>query len=119
LYSTTNGTTRILNRWTGDGTSNDVPRAIVGDPNNNLRVSTHYIEDGSFIRLKNLTFGYTLPRNILNKITASQIRVYVTGQNLLTLTHYTGFDPEVSVSGIDQGVYPQVRTLIGGINIGF
>ncbi|NML63874.1 TonB-dependent receptor [Hymenobacter sp. RP-2-7] len=119
LYSTTNGTTHILSRWTGEGTSNDVPRAIVGDPNNNLRVSTHYIEDGSFIRLKNLTFGYTLPRSILNKITASQIRVYFTGYNLLTLTHYTGFDPEVSVSGIDQGVYPQVRTLIGGINIGF
>lgn len=119
LYTTFNGTTNVLNRWTGTGTSNDVPRAIQGDPNNNLRVSTHFIEDGSYIRLKNLTFGYTLPANILGRISATQIRVYFTGYNLLTLTHYTGFDPEVSVSGIDRGIYPQVRTLIGGINIGF
>jgi len=119
LYSTFNGTTRVLNRWTGPGTSNDVPRAIQGDPNNNLRVSTHYIEDGSYIRLKNLTFGYTLPSSLLSRISSSQIRVYFTAYNLLTLTRYTGFDPEVSVSGIDQGVYPQVRTFIGGINIGF
>ena len=118
LSGTTNGTTNLLNRWTGPGTSNDVPRAYVGN-SNNLKVSTHFIEDGSFIRLKNLTFGYTLPASVLSKISSSQIRVYFTAQNLLTLTHYTGFDPEVSASGIDQGIYPQVRTLIGGINIGF
>ena len=119
LYSTFNGSTNLLNRWTGPNTSNDVPRAIQGDPNNNLRVSTHYIEDGSYIRLKNLTFGYTLPTSLLSRISSNQIRVYFTAYNLLTLTHYTGFDPEVSVSGIDQGVYPQVRTFIGGLNIAF
>ena len=119
LYSSFSGTTNVLNRWTGPGTSTDVPRAIQGDPNINSRVSTHYIEDGSYVRLKNLTFGYTLPASLLGRISSNQIRVYFTGYNLLTLTHYTGFDPEVSVSGIDQGVYPQVRTLIGGINIGF
>ena len=119
LYTTFNGTTNVLNRWTGPNTSYDVPRAVQGDPNQNLRVSTHYIEDGSYIRLKNLTFGYTLPASVLSRISSSQIRVYFTAYNLLTLTHYTGFDPEVSASGIDQGVYPQVRTLIGGINIGF
>ncbi|MCI1190097.1 TonB-dependent receptor [Hymenobacter sp. DH14] len=119
LYSTTNGTTRILTRWTGPGTSNDVPRAINGDPNNNLRVSTHYIEDGSYVRLKNLTFGYTLPRSIMNRVSASQIRVYFTAQNLLTLTKYTGYDPEVSASGVDLGIYPQTRVLMGGLNIGF
>ena len=119
LYSTTNGTTRILGRWTGPGTSNDVPRAINGDPNNNLRVSTHYIEDGSYVRLKNLTFGYTLPRSIMSRVSANQIRVYFTAQNLLTLTRYTGYDPEVSASGVDLGIYPQTRVLMGGLNIGF
>ena len=119
LYSTTNGTTNLLNRWTGPGTSNDVPRAINGDPNNNLRVSTHYIEDGSYVRLKNLTFGYTLPKTILSRISASQIRVYFTAQNLVTLTKYTGYDPEVSASGVDLGIYPQARVFLGGLNIGF
>jgi TonB-linked SusC/RagA family outer membrane protein len=119
LYSTTNGTTRILNRWTGEGTSNDVPRAINGDPNNNLRVSTHFIEDGSFVRLKNLTLGYTLPKSLMSRISATQIRVYFTGQNLVTLTKYTGFDPEVSASGVDRGIYPQTRVFMGGLNIGF
>ena len=119
LYSTTNGTTRILGRWTGPNTSNDIPRAINGDPNNNLRVSTHYIEDGSYVRLKNLTLGYTLPRSLMSRIAANQLRVYVTGQNLLTLTKYTGFDPEVSASGIDLGIYPQTRVFMGGLSIGF
>ncbi|RSK46633.1 SusC/RagA family TonB-linked outer membrane protein [Hymenobacter perfusus] len=119
LYSTTNGTTRILNRWTGEGTSNDVPRAINGDPNRNLRVSTHFIEDGSYVRLKNLTFGYTLPKSIMSRISASQLRVYFTAQNLATLTKYTGYDPEVSASGVDLGIYPQARVFMGGLNIGF
>ncbi|UOQ75378.1 TonB-dependent receptor [Hymenobacter sp. 5516J-16] len=119
LYSTTNGTTRILNRWTGPYTSNDVPRAINGDPNRNLRVSTHYIEDGSYVRLKNLTLGYTLPQSIMSRISATQIRVYVTAQNLATLTKYSGYDPEVSASGVDLGIYPQARVFMGGLNIGF
>ncbi|MBF9222921.1 SusC/RagA family TonB-linked outer membrane protein [Hymenobacter ruricola] len=119
LYSTTNGTTRILGRWTGPGTSNDIPRAINGDPNSNLRVSTHYIEDGSYVRLKNLTLGYSLPRAVLSRISAAQIRVYFTAQNLITLTKYTGFDPEVSASGVDLGIYPQTRVFLGGLNIGF
>ncbi|AWM32665.1 SusC/RagA family TonB-linked outer membrane protein [Hymenobacter nivis] len=119
LYGTTNGTTNVLNRWTGTGTSNDMPRAIVGDPNNNLRISTHYIENGSYVRLKNLTFGYTLPRNLMGRVGASQLRVYVTAQNLVTLTKYTGYDPEVSASGIDLGIYPQTRVFMGGVNIGF
>ncbi|UOR06056.1 TonB-dependent receptor [Hymenobacter aerilatus] len=119
LYSTTNGTTRILNRWTGPGTSNDIPRAINGDPNNNLRVSTHYIEDGSYARLKNLTLGYTLPSSILSRFSMTQLRVYVTAQNLATLTKYTGYDPEVSASGVDLGIYPQARVFMGGLNIGF
>ena len=119
LYGANNGTTRLLGRWTGAGTSNDVPRAVDSDPNNNLRVSTHFIEDGSFVRLKNLTLGYTLPKSIMSRIAATQIRFYVTAQNLVTLTKYTGYDPEVSASGIDLGIYPQTRVFLGGLNIGF
>ncbi|MBO3270702.1 MULTISPECIES: SusC/RagA family TonB-linked outer membrane protein [Hymenobacter] len=119
LYGSFSGGTRVLNRWTGPGTSNDVPRAIDSDPNQNLRVSTHFIEDGSYVRLKNLTLGYSLPQSITNRFGSSQLRVYFTAQNLLTLTKYSGFDPEVSASGVDQGIYPQSRVLMGGINIGF
>ncbi|MBC8081981.1 MAG: TonB-dependent receptor, partial [Hymenobacter sp.] len=119
LYSANSGTTRVLNRWTGPNTSNDVPRAVSGDPNNNLRVSTYYIEDGSYARLKNLTVGYTLPQSLMSRISATQLRVYLTAQNLATLTKYSGFDPEVSASGVDLGIYPQSRVLMGGINIGF
>ncbi|MDO7884011.1 SusC/RagA family TonB-linked outer membrane protein [Hymenobacter cheonanensis] len=119
LYGSFSGGTITLNRWTGPGTSNDVPRAIDSDPNRNLRVSSHFVEDGSFIRLKNVTFGYTLPQSLLSRVGSKQIRFYVTGQNLLTLTHYTGFDPEVSASGVDLGIYPQARVFTGGVNIGF
>ena len=119
LYGSFSGSTRVLDRWTGPNTSNDVPRAVDSDPNTNLRVSTHFIEDGSYVRLKNLTFGYTLPRTLMSRITATQLRVYFTAQNLLTLTKYTGYDPEVSSTGIDRGIYPQSRVLMGGINIGF
>ncbi|NVO30107.1 SusC/RagA family TonB-linked outer membrane protein [Hymenobacter lapidiphilus] len=119
LYGANNGTTRVLNRWTGPGTSNDVPRAIDGDPNTNLRVSSHFVEDGSYVRLKNLTFGYTLPQTLISRISATQIRLYVTAQNLATLTKYSGYDPEVSPSGIDLGIYPQARVFMGGLNIGF
>ncbi|WP_133272093.1 SusC/RagA family TonB-linked outer membrane protein [Hymenobacter radiodurans] len=119
LYGTTNGTTRILNRWTGPGTSNDVPRAVSGDPNQNLRVSTYFLEDGSYARLKNLTLGYTLPASLMSRISATQLRVYVTAQNLATLTKYSGFDPEVSSRGVDLGIYPQARVFMAGLNIGF
>ena len=119
LYGANNGSKRVLSRWTGPGTSNDVPRAIDSDPNNNLRVSTHFVEDGSYVRLKNLTLGYTLPASILSRVAASQVRLYVTAQNLVTLTRYTGYDPEVSPAGIDLGIYPQARVFMGGINIGF
>jgi TonB-linked SusC/RagA family outer membrane protein len=119
LYGSFSGGTVVLNRWTGPGTSNDIPRAIDSDPNRNLRVSSHFVEDGSFVRLKNVTFGYTLPQSLLSRLSSKQIRLYVTGQNLLTLTHYTGFDPEVSASGVDLGIYPQARVFTGGVNIGF
>jgi TonB-linked SusC/RagA family outer membrane protein len=123
-----------LNRWTPENTNTTVPRAVRNDPNNNVKwVSDRYIFDGSYLRLKNLTLGYTLPESVLNYIKLSRVRVYATGRNLLTLTKYPFYDPEIgsggtgigaggnsSVSrGIDQGYYPQARTLILGVQVDF
>ncbi|MBG8555692.1 SusC/RagA family TonB-linked outer membrane protein [Hymenobacter guriensis] len=122
LYSNSNGSTRVLGRWTGPGTSNDVPRAAGGsnsDPNRNLRVSSYFLEDGSYMRIKVLTLGYTLPESIMGRLSAKQLRVYASAQNLLTLTKYTGFDPEVGSRGVDLGIYPQPRVFLAGINFGF
>jgi hypothetical protein len=77
------------------------------------------MEDGSYARLKNLTLGYTLPASLMSRISATQLRVYVTAQNLATLTKYSGYDPEVSARGVDLGVYPQARVFMAGLNIGF
>ena len=119
LYSNGNSSTRVLGRWTGPGTSNDVPRAIAGDPNQNLRVSSYFLEDGSYMRIKTLTLGYNLPKALTQRVATQSLRVYVTGQNLLTLTKYSGFDPELGGSGIDRGIYPQSRVYLAGVNIGF
>jgi TonB-linked SusC/RagA family outer membrane protein len=121
-----NQTTRVLNRWTPTNTNTDVPRAILGDPAKNNRVSDRFIEDGSYVRLKNLTLAYGLPMSVLQKTGISGIRVYVTGQNLITWTDYSGYDPEVSADpfsstgfGRDLGVYPQARTYTVGLNATF
>ncbi|MGI4741550.1 MAG: SusC/RagA family TonB-linked outer membrane protein [Janthinobacterium lividum] len=123
LYSNGNSSTRVLGRWTGAGTSTDVPRAIAGDPNQNLRVSSYFVEDGSYVRLKVLTLGYNFAKPLISRFGGQTLRVYVTAQNLVTLTKYTGFDPEIGSQagayGIDRGVYPQSRVFIAGLNIGF
>jgi len=109
----------VLKRWTGEGSSNSMPRAVYSDPNKNASSSTRFIEDGSYIRLKNVTLGYNLPKRLTGKITANNIRFFVSGQNLLTLTDYTGFDPEIDISGFDLGNYPVTRTVIFGIDVNF
>ncbi len=109
----------VLDRWTGPNTSNTVPRAVYGDPNNNTRPSNRYLEDGSYLRLKNLTLGYSLPDKYARKVHLKGLRVYVEGTNLFTLTSYTGFDPEVGVSSIDWGTYPVTRTVSLGVDIKF
>ncbi|MBT9392185.1 TonB-dependent receptor [Hymenobacter sp. NST-14] len=119
LYGNSSGSTRVLDRWTGPGTSNEVPRAVANDPNQNLRVSSYFLEDGSYMRIKTLTLGYTLPQLVLDRIAAKQVRLYVTAQNLATFTKYTGYDPEVGSSGVDLGVYPQPRVFLVGLNFGF
>jgi len=113
-----NQTIATLNRWNGEGTSNTMPRAVFNDPNKNTRQSDRYIEDGSYLRIKNVTLGYSIPGLLLKKIHISTARFYLSAQNLFTLTKYTGIDPEVGSNGIDNNVYPVTRTYSIGVNLG-
>ena len=110
--------TWVLQRWTGEGTSNTVP--TLGDSKNWV-CSDMYIQDGSYLRLKNITLGYTLPRQLTNRIGISRFRVYARAENLFTWTKYWGFDPEIGSGstslGVDYGVYPQARTYTIGFNV--
>ena len=120
----TNRTTDILDRWTAEGTSDVIPRYTWIDVNNNYRVSDLYIEDGSYLRLKNIQVGYTLPEAFIERIKAEKWRFYFSAENLLTFTNYTGADPEIGAMssfdiGIDRGVYPQSRTFRFGTSITF
>ena len=115
-----NQMTSVLDRWTGPGTSKTMPRAVFGDPNQNNRTSDRFIEDGSYLRLKNVTFGYTLPERLTKKALMSDVRVYVSGQNLFTLTRYSGLDPEISsTTGNDDNLYPVSRSVMFGLSITF
>ena len=104
------------------------PRPTIQDPNDNDRLSTRYIEDGSYLRIKNITLGYTFPKTVLQKVKIDNVRVYMNIQNLYTFTKYTGFDPEVGAStqdssgltfGVDNGRYPSPMTCSFGLNITF
>ncbi|WP_354360351.1 TonB-dependent receptor [Pedobacter sp. UYP30] len=119
---TTNYTTAILNRWTGEGTSNTIPRLTLDDTNQNYsRVSSLFLESGAYFRVKVLQLGYTLPINVTRKIALDKVRFYVMANNLFTLTKYNGYDPEIGGNsyGVDRGLYPQARTFYAGINVGF
>lgn len=118
----------VTRRWKKPGDITDIPRAT-SDPVKkveNKRVSSRFIEDGSYLRVKNLTLGYSFPRNVTNKHHLESLRVYFTGQNLLTFTNYTGLDPEVNYSGNDNTLigtdfftYPQARSYNFGVNLKF
>ena len=114
--------TWMLARWTGEGTSNKYPRLASGNTTNWM-VSDLYVCDGSYMRLKNITLGYTLPRKFTQNLFINRLRVYVQAENLFTWTKYWGFDPEISSSatslGVDRGVYPQARTYTVGLNVTF
>ena len=114
-----NQTTAVLNRWTGEGTSNSMPRAIWGDPNQNCRVSDRFVENGSYLRLKNITLSYTLPKKWMQKIQLENARISFSCENVATITGYSGFDPEVDVNGIDSSRYPISRTFSMGFNFNF
>jgi TonB-dependent starch-binding outer membrane protein SusC len=110
------------NRWTGPGTSNDMPRMQVNDPNNNMRSSTYYVEDGSYLRVRNIQLSYRIPSGVSHLRSA---RIYVAVQNAFTITKYPGFDPEIGTNGnnplyigIDETNYPAARTYTIGVSVG-
>jgi hypothetical protein len=118
-----NYTTEWLDRWTPENPTGSYPRLTINDPNNNSRASDFYVENGSYLRLKTLQVGYSVPRSILDKIKLNRLRAYVTFDNILTITGYSGFDPEIGNggwildTGIDKGFYPQLKTMGFGLNI--
>jgi TonB-linked SusC/RagA family outer membrane protein len=114
-----NQTVNVSDRWSSTNASNKTPRAVFNDPNKNTRVSDRFIEDGSYLRIKNVSLGYTLPKSISSRAKLQSARFYLSAQNLYTFTNYTGFDPEVVVSGIDNNLYPVTRTISAGINLLF
>ena len=120
--ATSNLPSWMLNRWTGEGTSNRIPRFVQGD-NVNWQSSDLYVYDGSYLRLKNIQLGYTLPAALTQKVFISSLRFYVAAENLFTFTKDHGFDPEISSGGtslgIDYGVYPQARVWTIGASLSF
>lgn len=114
-----------LNRWNGPNTSNEIPRMTTKRDNLNHRTSDLFMEKGDFLRLKNLTLGYTLPVSVTQSLGISNWRFYVTGQNVLTLTGYSGIDPELGYvdgnlqANVDYAQYPQARTFIFGTSVNF
>jgi TonB-linked SusC/RagA family outer membrane protein len=120
---------RTLDAWSTENPNGTVPRLSLDDPNNNIRPSSYYISDASYLRLKTLTIGYTF-NELAQKLKASNMRVYVQAQNLFTITGYEGLDPEVGLQsyssehrnldiGVDRGLYPPSRTFMVGLNLNF
>ena len=114
-----NQTVAVLDRWTGEGTSNFMPRAVYGDPNQNCRVSDRFIENGSYLRVKNIMLAYSFPGKMLQKINVHGLRLALICENVATISKYSGFDPEVSINGIDSSRYPIPRTYSVGLNLNF
>lgn len=129
-----NGSASLVNRWRKEGDVSDIPKAGQNANGNlNLRPSNRFVESGNYLRVRNVTLGYTLPKSVLGGATKylSNVRAYVTAQNLLTFTKYSGYDPEVSSGdannaqaflfqrGVDRGQYPQPRTFLFGLQVGF
>jgi TonB-dependent starch-binding outer membrane protein SusC len=134
FYRPFNMTQRVFDeRWHGEGTSNSMPRVSWLGSTNNKTPSSRFLEDGSYVRLKNLQIGYSIPGKWMGRAHIKGLRFYVTSQNLLTITKYTGLDPEMHVSdnvksesnrgdlaaGIDWGTYPSARSYIFGANLNF
>jgi hypothetical protein len=128
MASPYNSTIKALNRWTPSNTNTDIPKRSLS---RTQRVSTRWVYDGSYARLKNLAIGYNLPSNMLKKAFISKLRIYASAQNILTFTKYPGYDPEVNYNsdgsgsaanrnlGLDYGSYPNAKSYTIGLNIGF
>ncbi len=113
----------VVERWTGPGSTNEHPR-LTTEPTRNTVFSSYYVEDGSFLRLRNVQIGYSLPTKWIKHIKMERCRIYVAANNLVTLTKYRGYDPDVGSggvlsAGVDYGIYPQARTIMGGVQIKF
>jgi hypothetical protein len=114
----------LVNAWSPSNTGSDIPRNVSTDPNSNIRPSDYFLEDGSYLRLRNLQIGYTLPNDLVSGASISRARIYVSAFNLLTFTDYSGFDPGISNSGlftrgVDRGFYPLTKSFVLGVNLGF
>jgi len=131
FYRAFNVTQRYYdNHWTGEGSTNEYPRASWDASGNNTKYSTRFLEDGSYTRLKNLQVGYTIPKDVVSKVRLSSVRIYFSATNLLTFTGYSGMDPEMTVSdnsrsegdranGMDWGTYPSAKSYNVGLNVTF
>lgn len=108
-----------LERWQGEGTSNSMPRAVYGDPNNNNRISDRWVEDGSYLRLKTLSLSYNFPNKWFRTIGVKDARLTFSAENLFTITKYSGFDPEVGENGLDWSSFPSCRTFNFGLSFNF
>ena len=121
--SSTNHGVDILNAWSPTNTGASIPALSMVDNNNETRMSTYFIEDGSYLKLKYLKLGYQLPKSIAQKIYASNISVFGQVENIFTITSYKGLDPEVLLGGygarVDSGLYPRARTFTLGLNVTF
>ena len=130
LYSTDmtewSNSNDMMNRWTPENATSNLPRIHAGDPNQNDRFSDRYIENGSYFRLRTLQVGYTLPESVSKKIFLSKARFYISADNVFTITKYTGFNPEIGDhfnsplnAGVDVAAYPVPRTITIGCNLKF
>lgn len=112
-----------LNAWTPENTNTHIPRAVQGDPNGNNRISDRYVEHGDYVRLNNLQLGYNLPSKACKHLGISNLRVYIGGSRLFTITRYDGYDPavgaDVGLMGVDEAIYPLSRTYMAGLNFVF
>jgi len=125
-----NKSSRILNAWSTQNTNTSLSRVSSNDLNNNIRPSTYYVQDGSYLRMKTLQIGYSFSENVLKKLNASKFRIYIEAHNLFTITNYKGLDPEIGLQnytsddrnldiGVDRGVYPSSQTITLGVNLNF
>jgi hypothetical protein len=135
MWEPRNQSAAVLNRWTVNNKNSTMPRPDINntDDNYNSQISSRFVEKGSYLRVKSMTLAYTLPKQVLERWKLNKVRFYVTGENLLTFTKYSGLDPEVSMyggtnqetvssnmaPGIDFGTSPQARTFIVGLNLTF
>jgi TonB-dependent starch-binding outer membrane protein SusC len=124
MFDVKNSSAEVLRRWTKAGDQTDIPKAVFSDPDGNSRISSRFVENGSFVRLRNITLGYRLTSEKIRNFGVNSIRFYVTAQNLATFSDYKGYHPEVNrdgtnaiSQGIDYGTYPQAKIFTFGLNL--